>query len=443
MNLLISLRRGALAALALIALPAGALAATPIYTAIVDGGSGGTRLYFYKVTPGPYPLSELLLQTSVEDPPGTPYEEDDGIDNYACFPGGDPDAQAFYATENVNPNVMLPLWTALKGKIATITPAITSADVTVKVFATAGMRTAAEVCGQASVDKLYGVIRSGMVASGLTNVANEVRTIDGATEEGVWSFVNVNDEYANAFGRPGHPKPVGAPVGMVEVGGSSMQLVYPIAATSPDAAAVKIRLNSRTFTLHAQSWLHLGQDDMRKSLRDYKVGGRSIAHRCWANGFDKANDLGDVGHASLAQNGAFGPLDTVCPGFMRNHLRKYYKTPPDLSGTSVKFVGVGGLKYTLDGFGVLAGPLAGPTGLVANVRKRCSASASTWPEINTQANAQRMCPHGAYVSALMMDGQFGLFRKRPGQFERALVAKDVAGKALSWISGYLLLTYSR
>ena len=95
----------------------------------------------------------------------------DPDDKGRCFPTDDAAAREFYATANVNPNLMQPLWLALKGKIDTITPAITPADVTVKVFATAGMRTAAEVCGQAAVDNLFTVIRSGMTTAGLTNPA--------------------------------------------------------------------------------------------------------------------------------------------------------------------------------------------------------------------------------------------------------------------------------
>lgn len=436
--------RAAFAGLALLVAPVAAQAAGPVYTAIVDAGSGGTRLFFYKVTPGPYPASELLLKTSIEDPPETAYEEDDGIDNYACFPGDDAAARAFYATENVNPNVMQPLWVALKGRIATITPAISSADVVVKVFATAGMRTAAEVCGQPAVEALFDVIRSGMAASELTNPGNEVRTIDGALEEGVWSFVNANDEYANAFGRPGHPKQPQAPVGTLEVGGSSVQLVYPVPQATPDGKSVQLLINNRVMTVHAQSWLHLGQDDVRKTLRDHtSARGQLMAYKCWAKGFDKASDAGDVGHANLARNGAFNPRDPDCASFMIGQLRTYMATPPDLSLATARFVGLGGLKYTLDGFGALAGPLSGPNGFANSVNRRCRQDAKTWPEINTSANAQRMCPHGAYVSALLMDRQFGIFRRNPRQFDRALVARDVAGAALSWISGYLLVTYSQ
>ena len=77
------------------------------------------------------------------------------------------------------------------------------------------------------------------------------------------------------------------------------------------------------------------------------------------------------------------------------HIYKMYLPFQDATLVPVKFVGLGGLKYTLDGFGVLAGPLAGANGLPVNVRKRCSQDVSLWPEINTSKDVQRMCPHGA------------------------------------------------
>jgi hypothetical protein len=433
----------AIAALTLLLWPLAAEAAPPVYTAIVDAGSGGTRLFLYKVTPGPYPVSELILQSAAADVPGTPYEEDDGIDNYACFPGGDPSIQAFYAAENVNPFVMLPLWEAMKSKLATLSPPVAASDVVVKVFATAGMRTAAEICGQPAVDNVYSVIRGGMVVSGLTNAGNEVRTIDGGREEGLWSFINANDEYVNAFGRPAAEKLPKPPVGIVEVGGSSVQVVYPIAQAGSDPFAVQIQINSRVLTVHAQSWLHLGQDDMRKALRSNRgTDGSLMAYRCWARGFDRENDAGDVGFPSLAANGAFNALNAACGNFMVSHIRAYMGTPPDLTAVTARFVGLGGLKYTLDAFGRLAGPLTGVSGFRAAVNAQCRKGAGTWPEINTSANSQRACPHGVFIATLLSDPQYGIFRRNPRQFDRALVAKDVGGKSLSWIAGYLLLTYS-
>ena len=123
-------------AIAILFAPNAALATGPVYTAIVDAGSGGTRLFFYKVTKAPYPELKLLFKQVVDDIPDASYQPDDGIDNYACPPGDDPAAQAFYATKNVNPNVMFPLWNGLKAELSAMTPAVNPADVIVKVFAT-------------------------------------------------------------------------------------------------------------------------------------------------------------------------------------------------------------------------------------------------------------------------------------------------------------------
>jgi hypothetical protein len=43
----------------------------------------------------------------------------------------------------------------------------------------------------------------------------------------------------------------------------------------------------------------------------------------------------------------------------------------------------------------------------------------------------------------MTDTKFGIFRQRPAKFDRALMPTDVNGEALTWIQGYLLLTYSK
>ena len=139
----------------------------------------------------------------------------------------------------------------MKCKLATLSPPVAASDVIVKVFATAGMRTAAEICGQPAVDNVYTVIRGGMATSGLTNEENEVRTIDGGSEEGLWSFVNANDEYVNAFGRPAAQKLPKPPVGIIEVGGSSVQIVYPIAQAGSDQFVEQIEINNRVMTVHA------------------------------------------------------------------------------------------------------------------------------------------------------------------------------------------------
>lgn len=429
-------------AIAILFAPNAALATGPVYTAIVDAGSGGTRLFFYKVTKAPYPELKLLFKQVVDDIPDASYQPDDGIDNYACPPGDDPAAQAFYATKNVNPNVMFPLWNGLKAELSAMAPAVNPADVIVKVFATAGMRTASEVCGKAAVQDLYAVIRAGMTEKGLTNAANEARTINGAKEEGLWTFINTNDEYANAFERPNHPKPRAPAVGTLEVGGSSIQIVYPIGGGSTDPKAINFKINNRSMTVHADSILHLGQDDMRKALRDARdTSGKLMAYKCWATGFDHLNDVKDEGHKGLSQDGAFTP--SKCQAFMRSYIAQYMPKPLDLTGVTAKFVGLGGVKYTLDAFGLVADPYSGGNNFNSTVKTRCTADITTWTSINTNENVQRACPHGAYIATLLSDPTLGLFRQNRQRFERALVPADVNGAALSWVVGYLLLTYSK
>lgn len=230
----------------------------------------------------------------------------------------------------------------------------------------------------------------------------------------------------------------------MEVGGSSVQVAYPLSPASFDQKAIRIKINDKRLAVHAVSFLHLGQIDMRKALREYKnSNNQRIAYKCWANGFEKAYDKGDERHANLTRNGAFNTADPDCRNFMRSYLKQYMGKPLDLSQKNVKFVGLGGLKYTLDAFGLLVGLYAGASNLTTNVNTRCSEDASTWPDITTDANVQYYCPHGAYVAALMTDVKFGIFRQRPARFDRALMPTDVNDETLTWIQDYLLLTYSK
>ena len=433
-----------LVALVLLFSPGIAFAASPVWTAVVDAGSGGTRLYLYRVIPGPYPVIETKFEKRSDNALINGFKPDDGIDNYTCYTGTDPAAKAFYATANVNQYVMTPLLEAMKAELKILAPAVKPASVPVKVYATAGMRSARETCGPKAVRKLYATIKDGMTAAGFTSPENEARTIDGASEEGLWSFIDANDEFANAFDRPNHPKPRQAMVGIFEVGGSSVQVAYPLPVASSDPKAIKIKINNRQIAVHSESYLHLGQSDMRKALRGYKdANNQLIAYKCWANGFDKAYDKGDEGYPRLTKNGAFNPADPACGLFMHAHLKQYMTTPPNLSQTNAKFVGLGGLKFTLDAFGLLVGPYAGTNNLKTNVDTRCSQDASTWPDINIDENVQFYCPHGAYIAALMTDPRFGIFRQAPAKFDRALVAEDVNNASLTWIKGYLLLNYSK
>jgi len=428
--------------------------ATQTYTAVVDAGSSGTRLYFFKVTAGAYPNYEFIVkyENKVSPSPGN-LDPDDGIDNYVC------NTNPFYDKSKINIQVMNSLWQSLKGKATELN--VAPQDIVVKVFATAGMRTAAEQCGQPAVDNLYKSILNGMKATefGFTNVQNEARTIEGG-EEAIWSWVNVNDVYQNSFNNPTKAAgtAVGAPVGILEVGGSSIQIAYPVSTvTRPNTYNVKI--NNKSFNVFGISYLHLGQDDVRKNLRL----SQSNSHRssqnsptyghpeyCWAKGFGHVNDLGENGDTRYPLINADGsytsPNNPICYNFMTSEISRIMTIDPQVQNTSVNFVGVSGITYTLRDFGQTSTPSQLPTAVI----QKCSSGIASWTGIDTNASLQRACPNGTYISALLQDPSVGIFKSKPNQFTKALVeqsssggAGDVPNGSLSWIYGYLLVNYTQ
>ena len=60
----------------------------PVYTMIFDAGSSGTRLSFYKVTPGPYPAIEMLSSQDFDDNGINDYLNGSGTIDPAAWPAG-------------------------------------------------------------------------------------------------------------------------------------------------------------------------------------------------------------------------------------------------------------------------------------------------------------------------------------------------------------------
>jgi Golgi nucleoside diphosphatase len=98
----------------------------------------------------------------------------------------------------------------------------------------------------------------------------DFKTINGNSEEGVWSWINLNDVYYDTFetqGRCGN-----APIGNFEVGGSSMQVAFPVADNSivSDADNIyQININGCAIKVYSKTFLGLGADDARKYMRAY------------------------------------------------------------------------------------------------------------------------------------------------------------------------------
>lgn len=250
---------------------------TSEYRAVIDAGSSGTRLSLYRVRykPSGYP-KVIWKQTLDRD------DAENGIDDYA-----NPDPAERPGTGNVNTDVINPLLEMLTAGYLTAHPLPARSTLMVDVLATAGMREAQAKWGTPAVDALYSQIRANLespqspantglaaVSSHSTYAAGLVRTINGNTQEGVWTWVNLNDYYCNFFGNPkgkvrkacrGVP---GGNLGAVEVGGASAQISFPVAAKTAKGHRNlhQVTLNHRDLRIFNKTYLGLGQDSARRSM---------------------------------------------------------------------------------------------------------------------------------------------------------------------------------
>jgi hypothetical protein len=401
------------------------------YTAVVDAGSSGTRLRLYKVKPGPYPAVKEIAAFENDD-------AEDGIDDFINGVGGQ---CRCLGPDKVGETVFKPLLDSAKAELAK--HAVKPADVTVDVLATAGMRRVQKPIGTHTAKEVaafYEGIRTYIAGRGY--VAGAARTTDGSREEGVWSWVDLNDNYREAFTTKK------TPVGIVEVGGSSMQVSYP--TTKPVDATKNvyaITLNGKTFNVFSRTFLGLGQDDTRKEMRVANPPANGGAS-CLPTGLTPAEDVGDFVNDKLVKitttakfnlaacgNTFAGILDTI---FTRDGN-------PRVERSTGVFYGVSAVRFTLEGIGV---PPDSPTpkALTAVIREKCVPPGAVKNFDLTDRYDVQLCASATYQKALLY-GPSGLFHKDPSRFVKAAANEIVEnGKKrtmVSWTRGYLLLKFSR
>lgn len=258
-----------------------------VYTAIFDAGSSGTRLTLYKVIPsnGGYPLIEKLASFD-EDFDGIP--NDNGINDFLnaqgeielngeTLPPGCPGVSKLNKLD-VAPCVIQPLLIKLEAAIHKLNIGnpnqnLTKSNVRVELFATAGMRTEDIRNGgshtTAEITKYYDEMKIFTAQKGFS--VGEFKTINGNSEEGVWTWINLNDYYFNAFGgNTTISQSIQNPVGNFEVGGSSMQVAFPTDLNpGTDNNVYRVAINGRAFNVYSKTFLGLGSDDTRKYMKAY------------------------------------------------------------------------------------------------------------------------------------------------------------------------------
>mgnify|MGYP003513705897 FL=1 len=284
-------------------------AVSPVYTTIFDAGSSGTRLSFYKVIPGNggYPQINKLFEKEYNDNGINDFLSGNGsielVDKYgeSVLPGGVRPTGCTGGTEvtngqqvqiinlgvlDVSPCVLAPLLVAQD--TALTESGLTRAQVKTELFATAGMRTENKRNGgrytTEQITAYYQIMKS--YVAGMGFATGEFKTINGNSEEGVWTWINLNDYYYNIFGgNPTVSKTIQQPVGDFEVGGSSMQIAFPSNLTAnAESNVYSVTINGKTFNVYSKTILGLGGDDARKYVRAYGYNNQNGGLDCFATG---------------------------------------------------------------------------------------------------------------------------------------------------------------
>jgi hypothetical protein len=388
------------------------------HTAVIDAGSSGTRLFLYRVEPGPLARVEKIREQEFSTTASGAKE--DGINNFVR-----PDDPAMQAT--VVPEIIDLLLKDARGFLEGV--GVGPAAVEVNLLATAGMRYAEALHGRPVIARLYDTIRSGIRAHGFP--VGEVRTTCGSEEEGIWTWINLNDVLFGAF--EGDEQPAG----IVEVGGSSLQLTFP---TDEDPDVVphvhRVALNGRGFAVSCRSFLGLGQDDARKEMRR-RLGPEESAV-CFPGGFRAVSDHGDVldgvGMHRLAADGRynFSVCSTTYEAIVEDRLAA--ASIPDLAHARGDFVGIDGVYYATEPWAIDRNPER----LREMIAARCG-SAANFPGIDEREFVQAQAANATYVHVLLER----LFTGTGRRLVRAVASRKDGDTMLTWTRGYLLARYSR
>ena len=482
---------------------------TAIYTTVFDAGSSGTRLSFFKVTPasGGYPVITKLYEKEYDDNGINDFLNGAGTitlvnkDGINVLPNGQRPVNCTGGIEvtsglkksveslgqsDVSPCVIEPLLLAQDATLSANN--LSRSGVVTELFATAGMRTEESRNGGsfsiAAIEQYYQLIKTYVGQMGFAT--GEFKTINGNKEEGVWTWINLNDYYYNIFGGNPTKSPVALnPVGDFEVGGSSMQIAFPTSAAPSDAAnTYAVSINGKSFNVYSKTFLGLGGDDARKYVRAYGYGSQNGGLECFATGATVSNTQEDSG-ISLYPSTALSPnifpsnAVTTSPWFNLSNLALNLTGNPSFSlsncgskydtvigqvislarnnnGTlsegatttwsSFKavlqtsqspFVGIDNFFFTAEDLNVAVATGFDKNTFVNNLTTKCSATIS-----GTKLFQQAVCANGSFMNTYLF-GTNGLFTNSTANFSGVLNPKENGTTVLTWTRGYLLQKYSR
>ncbi len=482
----------------------------PVYTTLFDSGSSGTRLSFYKVIPGNggYPQISKLYEKEYDDNGINDFLNGNGTielvdkNGESTLPGGIRPTGCTGGTEqasgqqiqiiglgesSVGPCVLAPLLVAQDNTLST--NQLSRSQVTTELFATAGMRTEDIHNGGSftteSIAAYYQSMKSYVANMGFAT--GEYKTLNGNSEEGVWTWINLNDYYYNIFG--GNTTVSSAilePVGDFEVGGSSTQIAFPTNTTPSERGNVYlVSINGKIFNVYSKTFLGLGGDDARKYVRAYNYNSQDGGLDCFATGATTSNTGEDSGIAlypstTLTPNIYPSNTVTTAPWFTltasqldligsanyslttcsdkydivisqvisltRNNNGTYNEgesatwssLKTTLQNSTGPFVGIDNFYYTADDLNLTESTGFNSTTFESNLVTKCSTSIS-----GNALQQQKICANGTFMNSLLFGVNNGLFNTSTASFAGVLPSRESNGNTvLTWTRSYLLQKYA-
>ena len=309
---------------------------------------------------------------------------------------------------------------------------VATQQVTVNLFATAGMRYTEKHFGAQIVHQFYELLKTYIENYGF--LAGEIRTSNGNHEEGLWTWINLNDIHHDIF------RSANSPLGVIEVGGSSAQFSFPISNASPDDEVIhSVNINNKQFTIYCKTFLGLGQDDARKKMRGDLGPVNSAA--CFPKGLPSSKDHGDkldgVGELRLAADGNY--QYETCWNCYDQLLADFSKHNPlpDINELEVDFVGIDGVYHALKYWQIENNPAE-----LSEIVKSKIGNYDEFKGILDNEFVQAQAANATYISALL-HGPNGLFSRNPKKIVAALPNKTNKGRLLTWTRGFLLVKYAQ
>lgn len=388
------------------------------YSAVIDAGSSGSRIYLYE---GRSKNGELEVNTLLE------FEPDDatGLSSFIDQPQT--------AGENGVAPLIVELEKALK------TEGINPADVPVSVLATAGMRNAERANPEAAA-AIYDDVTAYIEEQGFT--VAEAATISGM-REAVYSWADVN--FSSGVFAGGTD-----PVGIVELGGASSQIAFPTKSTSENAVTLKI--SGTSYTVFGVSFLGMGVNDAREGI--ITEADATAGSPCFPNNADGAEPVAYDKKNSVPVAAATSVFDfTSCTNRYSTYLANTGQlrvnldnsgglTPQQIASvdgfSTTNFLGLAAINYAMQDFDI-ASQADESLALTDTINQVCAGD-DAWGKVSElfageiSAFSENACANGTYAHTWVFSPNgLGI---NPDQLT---VAGEVGQNSPTWTRGFVVL----